>query len=118
MTHKVTDYGTEDINLDLESAHTLAYCGESAEIEYLMARRGGMADPVVRLCVGDLESSDAERLTVELRVKSRVELCREYAAKLPDVAKALRRAAASGHFTIVVAKPDSTTIVDRPIPPE
>jgi hypothetical protein len=91
----------------------LRTCIEAAEIEYLKAKEGGIADPVIELVSFDPKNPH----TVGLAVWGRSDLARYMDERSRRAAAALRVAPPDGcPFTIVVATLDGVRIFHRARP--
>jgi hypothetical protein len=85
-------------------------CVEAAEIEYIRAKEGGLADPVIELVCFDPKRPH----TVGLAVWDRPELASRMDEQSSGAAAALRKAPPDGFpFTIVVATLDGIQIFHR-----
>jgi hypothetical protein len=91
----------------------LRVCVEAAEIEYLRAKEGGIADPVIELVCFDSKRPHS----VGLAVWDRPELASCMDERSSGAAAALRKAPPDGcPFTIVVATPEGIQMFRRPCP--
>jgi len=87
-------------------------CAEWAEAEWLAARSGGMADPVLELWA--LDEADPGRVIVA--VADRVRLARKLAACCPPVVTYLRAAPPGLPFSVVILTPLGVDIDHRSAP--